>query len=195
MNRRLKDEASIRRINVLKSLRKLRPCVGSDNLLRLEDRLQNAELPIDTKHPLILQGRHSITSLIVLHYHNLIGHGRPLYTFMKTRERFWIFHGVSSVKFYIVDCNKCALLKNEPIRQLKSELPSCGANACNKPFKFIGLDFLGPYLFRQGRSECKAWGLLFTCFCTRSLHVELMTSLDLISFLLVIRALLIFVAL
>ena len=184
LNCRAKDEASIRRVSELKILRRLLPCVGSDGLLRIEGLLENAKLPVDTKHPFILPGRHPIARLIVLHYHNLTGHSGPSYTLMKTRERFWVIHGVSSVKFYIADCGKCALLKAKPIRQLMSELPSCCVTGCNKPFKFTCLDFLGPYLFRQGRSECKAWRLVFTCLCTRCLHVELVTSLDLSNFLL-----------
>ena len=153
LNCRAEDEASIRRISELKTLRRLRPCVGSDGLLRIEGRLENAELPVDTKHPFILSGRHPITRLVVLRYHNLTGHGGPSYTLMKTRERFRVIHEVASVKVYIADCGKCALLKAKPIRQLMSELPSCRVTACNKPFKFTGLDFLGPYIFRQGRSE------------------------------------------
>ena len=126
---RAKDEVSIRRVSELKTLRRLRPCVGSDGLLRIKDRLENAELPADTKHPFILPGRHPIIRLVVLH--NLTGHGGLWYTLMKTRERFWVIHGVSRVKFYIADCGKCALLKAKPIRQLMSELPSCRVTACN----------------------------------------------------------------
>ena len=103
---------------------------------------------------------------------------------MKTRERFWIIHGTSSVKHYIATCGKCAPRKAKPIRQLMADFPACRVSACNKPFKFTGLDYFGHYFFRQGRSECKAWGLLFTCLCTRCLHVELVTSLDLDNFLL-----------
>ena len=185
LNGKAKNPESMRRLNELKALRNLRPCVGSDNLLRIEGRLENASaLPVDTKHPMILPGRHPLTGLIVLNIHTLAGHCGPAYTLMKSRRRFWIIHGVSSVKHYIANCGKCALLKAKPIRQLMSDLPSCRVTICNKPFKFSGLDFLGPYLFRQGRSECKAWGLLFSCLCTRCLHVELVTSLDLDSFLL-----------
>ena len=116
--------------------------------------------------------------------HEQAGHGGPTYTLMKTHERFWIIHGISSVKFYIANCGKCALLKAKPVGQLMADLTSCRVTVCNKPFKFSGLDYLGPYTFRQNRSDCKAWGLLFTCLCTRCLHVELVTSLDLNSFLL-----------
>ena len=155
-----------------------------DNCLRIEGRLENADLPLDSKHPLIFPGRHPLTGLIVQYQHEQAGHGGPAYTLMKTRERFWIIHGISSVKFYIANCGKCALLKAKPVRQLMADLPSCRVAVCNKPFKFTGLDYLGPYIFRQSCSDCKAWGLLFTCLCTRCLHVELVTSLDLNSFLL-----------
>ena len=165
-------------------MRNLRPCVGSDSLLRVEGRLENAALPVNAKHPVILPGRHALTRLIVLNAHELTGHAGPRYTLTKILEIFWIIHGNSSVKYYIADCGKCAILKAKPIRQLMADLPSCRVTVCNKPFKFAGLDYLGPFYFRQGRSDCKAWGLLFTCLCTRCLHVELVTSLDLDSFLL-----------
>ena len=35
-------------------------------LLRVDGRLENAEHPTDTKHPLILPGRHPWTRLIIL---------------------------------------------------------------------------------------------------------------------------------
>ena len=178
------DSENERRINELKSLRNLRPCIGSDLLLRVEGRLEKAELPIDTKHPIILPGRHALTRLIVLNEHSVAGHAGPSYTLMKTRQRFWIIHGISSVKYYISDCGSCALYKAKPIRQLMSDLPVCRLTNCNKAFKICGTDYLGSFRYRQNRNECKAWGLLFTCLCTRCIHVELVTSLDLNSFLL-----------
>ena len=65
-----------------------------------------------------------------------------------------------------------------------SDLPECRITLCNKPFKFCGLENFGPYLFRERRSTRKACGLLFTCLCTRCLNVEVVTGLDLNSFLL-----------
>ena len=65
-----------------------------------------------------------------------------------------------------------------------ADLPECRITICNIPFKFCDLDYFGPYYFRERLSNRKAWGLLFTCLCTRCLHVEVVTSLDLNSFLL-----------
>ena len=88
---------SKRCLNELKTLRNLRPCVDLDNCLRIEGRLKNADLPLDSKHLLILPGRHPLTGLIVQHKHEKAGHVGPAYTLMKTRERFWIIHGISRV--------------------------------------------------------------------------------------------------
>ena len=103
---------------------------------------------------------------------------------MKTRQCFWIIHDIGNVKYFLNNCGKCALSKAKPVRQLVSDLPECRLTVTNKAFRFSGLDYFGPYSFRVGRSTRKAWGLLFTCLCTRCLHVELVTSLDLNSFLL-----------
>ena len=65
-----------------------------------------------------------------------------------------------------------------------ADLPECRLTLANKLYKFCGLDYLGYYYFREGRSNWKAWGLLFTYLCTCCLHVEVVTSLDLDSFLL-----------
>ena len=143
-------------VNELKTLRNLRPCLGPDLILRVEGRLENADLPTDTKHPIILPSRHALTRLVVLYEHSDAGHAGPSYTLMKTRQRFWIIHGISSVKRYLADCAKCALEKAKPIRQLMADLPSFRVTAVNKPFKFCGTDYFGPILYKQNRNQRKA---------------------------------------
>ena len=64
-----------------------------------------------------------------------------------------------------------------------SDLPESRLTLCYKPYKFCELYNFEPYLFREVRSERKTWGLLFTCLCTRCLHVKVVTGLDLNSFL------------
>ena len=168
IRKRLNDKAvnteDMRRISELKTLRRLRPCVDANSMLLIDGRLKNADLPVDAEHPLILPSRHALTRLIMLHEHVGVGHSRSsYYTLMRTHQHFWIIHGVSSIKYYISHCSACA----------------CGVTVTNKPFKFCGVDYFGPYVLRQGRSDCKAWGWLFTYLCTRAIHVELVTSLDL----------------
>ena len=173
LNDKTTDVEQVRRIAEMKTLRNLRPCVDTDLLLRAERRLENADLPLEVKHPLILPRRHSLTRLIFLHEHSLRGHAGPAYTFMRTRQRFWVMYGISSVKRYISESGKCVIRKATPIRELMSDLPVCRVSATNKSFKFCGCDFLAPFIYRQDRSHCMAWGLLFTSdgvleYCTHT---------------------------
>ena len=108
----------MRKLNELKSLRNLRPYVDSDLMLRVEGRLENAELPVDTRHPFIIPSRNALTCLIVLNEHILAGLAGPLYTLMLTRQQFWIIFGNGSVKHYTADCGDCALQKAKPVRQI-----------------------------------------------------------------------------
>ena len=118
--------------------------------------------------------------MVVLYESALAVHAGPSYTLMKVRQRFWIIHGVSNVRRFLSECSRCSRRKATSIRQLMADLPVRRVTATKKPFKFSGVDYLGPFLFRQNRSDCKALRL-----CTRCILVEIVTSLDLHSFLLV----------
>ena len=139
-------------LNELKTVRKLRPCVRPDLLLRVECRLDNVALPVDTKHPTIFPGKHALTRLTVQNELADAGRTGPSYTLMLTRQRFWISHGISRVKRYLAECGKCALDKAKPVRQLMSDLPSFRVTALNKPFKFCGIDYFGPFVYKQNRA-------------------------------------------
>ena len=117
-------------------------------MLRVEGCLENANLTTDIKHSTILPSKHPLTRLIILNEHAKAGHAGPFYLLMRTRQRFWIVYGISSVKRYLTECVKCAMRKATLVRQLMADLPACRVTATNKPFKFCGVDYLGPYFYR-----------------------------------------------
>lgn len=54
----------------LKDLKQISPYNGEDGIHRIRGRLRNAtELQLDTRHPIILDGRHNLRKLLVHHYH------------------------------------------------------------------------------------------------------------------------------
>ena len=101
MSKKAVDVDDLRRIFELKTLHLLQPCIDAGSILRVEGRLENAELPLDVKHPIILPSRHALTRLIVLHEHSKAAHAGPSYMLMKTKQRFWIIHGISSIKHFV----------------------------------------------------------------------------------------------
>ena len=62
-------------------------------------------------------------------------------------------------------------------------LPSVRITPMNPPFTFVGVDYFGPLMVRQGRSLVKRYGCLFTCLTMRAVHIEIAYSLDAESFL------------
>ena len=82
----------VRRVSELKTLRNLRPYVDNNLMLLVEGRLEEADLPTDTKHTPILSSRHPLARLIVLDEHAKAGCAGPCYTLMRTRQRFWIVY-------------------------------------------------------------------------------------------------------
>ena len=76
----------------------------------------------------------------------------------------------------------CAINRAQPIRQLISDLPPSRISAYKKTFFHSSLDYFGPFIFMEGRSQRKARGLWFTCMSSRAVHVKLVTSLSLSKF-------------
>ena len=111
MNSKRKNSDDSHRINELKTLRNLRPCVGADSMLRVEGRLENSELPIDSKHPIIMPSRHILTRLIVLSEHEKSGHAGPAYTLMKIRQRFWGYAGFLALGIFLENVANVRWLK------------------------------------------------------------------------------------
>ena len=183
LNAKTLSNSERRHLKDLRSIRCLRPAAFPDGTLRIEGRLEEADLPTDAKHPVILPSRHPLTRLVILNCHQEIAHAGIQYTLMLTRQKYWIIKGLSSVRHYLNQCNACNLQKARPVRQLMADLPASRLAAHNKPFFNTGCDYFGPLPYKEGRSERKAWGLLFTCLSTRAIHVELVTSLDLSNFI------------
>ena len=172
-------------LNELRALNRFRPCVDNEGLVRVEGRLSNSpELTEDMKHPLILPSECALTRLVVLQYRVNSYHLGVQHTLLSTRKKLLIINGNAAVKRYLSLCGRCSLVKAKPVRQLMADLPVERTTAGHKAFAVCGLDYFGHVKYVEGRSTKKAWGLLFTCMSSRSVHVEVFTSLSLKDFLL-----------
>ena len=173
------------RLKEIRALKRYRLCVDKKGALRIEGRLHKSpDISFEAKHPLILPSRHFLTRLVILYYHNRNWHSGIQHTLLSSRQKFWIINGRASVRRYLRECSVCAINKARPIRQLMSDLPPSRTSAYKKIFFHCGLDYFEPFIFIEGRSQRKAWGLLFTCMSSRAVHVELVTSLSLSEFVL-----------
>ncbi|KAK6181755.1 hypothetical protein SNE40_009544 [Patella caerulea] len=51
------------------------------------------------------------------------------------------------------------------------------------PFSYCAVDYFGPFLIKERRSQVKRYGILFTCMSSRAVHLETAVSLSSSSFI------------
>ena len=71
--------------------------------------------------------------------------------------------------------------------QKMSDFPPAKMQIFDPPFSHTRVVFFGPLLVKQGRSNEKRYGCIFTCLTTRAIHLELAFDLSTDSILDVLR--------
>ena len=99
-------------------------------LLRCKGRLQNATIPIDAKHPIILPQDHYLTELIIRDCHQRVLHNGMKETLTEMRTRFWAVRGrqiirkivsLKCVKYKRLEGKHYALPKTAPLPKFRVE--------------------------------------------------------------------------
>ena len=82
----------------------------------------------------------------------------------------------SSVKYCA--CVNCRKGNEAPLQQLVADLPKERLIPYEPPFTYTGVDFFGPFYVKHGRGLDKVYGCVFTCFTSRAVHIEDVSSLE-----------------
>jgi len=143
-----------------------------DGLVRLGSRLQCADLTREQRHPLLLDGAHRFTELLILQTHIRLHHFVVRIILSQLRNEFWVLRARHAIKRVIHTCLVCKTMKNPRGQQIEALLPS-GRVKPSRPFAVTGIDFAGPLYIKVGNGMHKAYITLFTCATTRAVHLEL----------------------
>ncbi|XP_048048363.1 uncharacterized protein LOC125269515 [Megalobrama amblycephala] len=98
----------------------------------------------------------------------------------------WILGCSSEVSSLIYKCIKCRKLRKSNQEQRMADLPPERMEA-TPPFTYSGMDCFGPFYVKEGRRESKKYRLLFTCMCSRAVHLEVLDDLSTDAFLNALR--------
>ena len=145
-----------------------------DGLIRCRGRLQYAQLPRNTKFPILIPKESHLSTLIVRATHCMVLHGGVPETLTELRQSYWIPKGRELVKTEIRKCVTCSKVEGPPFRSVHSPpLPDIRVTR-SQPFQVTGIDYAGPlYVCNANKEVSKVYICLFTCTAIRTVHLEL----------------------
>lgn len=151
------------------------PYLDEVGVLRMRGRIDSAkDISSATKRPIILPRKNLITKLLVGCYHRIYHHRNHETVVNEVRQRFYVPKLRVVLKSIVTnDCQLCKNRRAKPEPPEEGNLPPGRLAIGFRPFTHTGIDFFGPILVIQGRSEVKRWAVLFTCLTIRAIHIEI----------------------
>ena len=166
-------------------LSSLNPRLDENGIMRVGGRLEFANIPYNTKHPIILQ-KSELADLIINEAHDSTLHGGNRLVESIIRRKYWITGLKNAIKKCIHRCTKCLRYKKEQQYQLMGTLPQHRVNV-SQPFTHCGVDYAGPLNIKcsngRGQKSFKGYVAVFICMATKAIHLEAVSSLTTDAFL------------
>ncbi|XP_063832166.1 uncharacterized protein LOC135081376 [Ostrinia nubilalis] len=171
----------VSRLSKLKNV-SLLVCNG---LLRLSGRTSASDA-IESR-PIVLDGKHQITRLLIHDYHIRYAHANNELVVNEMRQKFYIIGLRSAVKQVASRCQRCRVWKARPVPPPIGDLPDVRMAIYERPFSYVGLEYFGPLNVTIGRKHAKRWVALFTCMTVRAVHLEIVDNLSADSAIMALR--------
>ncbi|CAG2193131.1 unnamed protein product [Mytilus edulis] len=174
------------------SILSLSPMLDDDGLLRVDGRLNRGNLSVSEQNPIIVSGKHHISTLLVRHYHEKTHHqGRHITEGTVRSAGYWITGGKRLIYSILHNCVVCKKLRGKTEHQIMSDLPVDRVIPC-PPFTYVGVDNFGPWSIstrrtRGGQANSKPLAIMFSCLASRGIHIEVVEELTSSSFINALR--------
>lgn len=185
----IKDLRSNKTVARQSPIRLLTPFLDPEGIVRVGGRLRLSNQPFLTKHPALLPSNHPLSRLIAKSYHLSLIHGGGRLTLAAMREKYWPVHGRRLVRSVIRRCFRCARAEPPATTQQIGQLPMHRITP-RRPFAISGIDYAGPLYLKpvhKRAAATKAYICIFVCFCTKAVHIELVSDLSTNAFLSALR--------
>ncbi|KAI3371610.1 hypothetical protein L3Q82_024181 [Scortum barcoo] len=168
------------------------PSIDQDQLLRVGGRIEQSGLTVNETHPIIIPGRHHLGTLLVSYYHEAVKHqGRHLTEGAIRAAGFWLVGAKRCISSLLHRCITCRKLRGKTEHQQMAALPAERLQVAPH-FTYVGVDVFGPWDIvsrrtRGGVSNSKRWAVMFSCMCSRAVHIEVIEAMSSSSFINALR--------
>ncbi|MEL7307448.1 MAG: hypothetical protein AAGK05_05915, partial [Pseudomonadota bacterium] len=156
--------------------------VDIDGILRVRSKCQNMKAN-RYSFPILLDKRSNLTRLIILDLHQKTAHAGCYSLLAEMRRNFYVPHFFSVVRRILRECVGCRRFKERTIKLNQSPYREWRINPPNTPYKYIFMDYLGPFWVKQQGKKVKVWVLCVTCMWCRAINLKLCENLSVKEFL------------
>ena len=160
--------------------------LDENNILRCRCRLGKSSILDCSKRPILLPSKNRYSTLVIDDCQEKAFHNGIADTLNLMRQRYWVLRGREQVKKLIRQCILCKKLEGLPYKTVFCpDLPEFRVDD-SPPFSHVWVDFAGPLLVKgktKAEDDYKSYVCLFTCASTRAVHIELVQSLTVESFI------------
>ncbi len=166
-------------------LYKMEPYLNEDKLLAVEGRLQQADLPEETKHPVIVPNHTHVSRLLVRYIHEWkckhmgMDHVRTM-----VRQGYWVVGCRAIVKDVLRMCVICKRLYRKLHGQRTGNLPAARVRRSEGSFEACGCDCFGPIYVSKGKKtraqsgSQKRYIVLYTSMNMRGVSLEILHTME-----------------
>ncbi|XP_017796388.1 PREDICTED: uncharacterized protein LOC108577709 [Habropoda laboriosa] len=176
----INDLKTGRNVNRKSKLINLNPFIDENGIIRVGSRLKHAVLRYDQKYPIVLPHKHHVTELIIRQVHLRQFHSGTQATLYTVRQKYWPIAGKSIVKQVLHKCISCCKYNPKTPQYIMGNLPK-NRIIQTRPFEAVGIDYCGPFLIKEkkfrNKTKLKCYVVVFVCFATKAIHLELATDL------------------
>ena len=130
--------------------------IDEQQIIRCKGRINNSNLPMETKRPILLPKHSRFAQLLIKHLHLKNLHSSIRDTLVYLQEKYWVIKGRKVVRSVIKSCVQCKRYEGKPFSTaMPPDLPTVRVSE-DPPFTHVGLDFAGPLYVKDRLTESRA---------------------------------------
>ena len=163
-----------------------RPILDQTGIFCVGGRESKAKLSYSKRHPIILNGKHPISKLIIHSEHLRLLHAGPTLLISLLNSRFHIIGLRRTAQSITRQCVTCRHFTVRPHNQMLGQLPLERVTP-GSVFQKVGVDYAGPFQIKYGFVRkpiiVKAYICIFVSLSVKAVHLELVSDLTAEAFL------------
>jgi len=157
--------------------------VDNRNLLRVKSKFGRMVAGKLAIFPILLAKKSRLTELFIEYFHVKMSHSGVCNVLSELRQLVWIPHCYSVVKKILKNCVVCRRFKSRPISLNQSPYRENRIDPSQVPYRYIYMDYFGPYNARTNAKKSKVYILCITCMYTRAINLKVCIDLTVGEFL------------